>query len=316
MTHKAKILLVDDEDLVRDELGGLLDDEGYEVLTARDGQEGLDLFRSVRPDMVITDVRMPRIDGLTLVSVVRKEAPTMPVTVITGHGNEQMAITALRAGVTDFIKKPVRMDDLLQALSRMEASLQLVRREPPELPAAARLQEQAWTYRLENDRAAIPAFVDAVLNSYSTGVEPRMAVELSLALRELVLNAVEHGNLGLTYQEKTAALEDGSLDKLLEGRRQSAPYARRTVTVVVRRSDERIRFEVTDQGEGFDWRALPDPMDPTNLLADHGRGVLLASLSVDELRYNERGNSVTVIKRLDGSDSDGSDSRGDSEAAF
>lgn len=312
MTQRAKILLVDDEDLVRDELGGLLEDEGYEVLTARDGQEGLDLFRSARPDMVITDVRMPRIDGLTLVSVVRNEAPTMPVTVITGHGNEQMAITALRAGVTDFIKKPVRMDDLLQALSRMEASLQLVRREPPELPAAARLQEQAWTYELENDRATIPAFVDAVLNSYSTGIEPRIAVELSLALRELVLNAVEHGNLGLTYQEKTAALEDGSLEKLLEGRRHSEPYASRSVTVVVRRSDERIRFEVTDQGEGFDWRALPDPMDPTNLLADHGRGVLLASLSVDELRYNERGNAVTVIKRLGGGDADG----GDSEAAL
>ncbi|PIE17588.1 MAG: hypothetical protein CSA65_08565 [Proteobacteria bacterium] len=296
---KAKILLVDDEALVREELGGLLDDEGFEVITGRDGAEGLTLFHDERPDMVITDVRMPRVDGLSLVAQIRQESPTTPVTVITGHGNETTAIQALRAGVIDFIKKPVRFDDLIAALSRMQAALQLVRNEPPRLPSSARLREHCWVYELDNERGAIPNFVDAVLDTCFNGIDRTLAMELSLALRELILNAVEHGNLGLTYEEKTHALEEGRLEQLLEDRRQKAPYQDRRVGVVVRRDREQLTFEVQDDGEGFDWRALPDPMDPSNLLADHGRGVLLARMSVDELSYNEPGTRVTVVKRFD-----------------
>lgn len=296
---KAKILLVDDEALVREELGGLLDDEGFEVVTGCDGVEGLTLFREQRPDMVITDVRMPRVDGLSLVAKIRAESPTTPVTVITGHGNETTAIKALRAGVTDFIKKPVRFDDLIAALSRMEAALQLVRDEPPHLPSSARLREHCWVYELDNDRSAIPDFVDAVLDTCFGGIDRTVAMELSLALRELILNAVEHGNLGLSYEEKTRALEEGNLEQLLERRRSEEPYKDRRVGVVVRRDREQLTFQVQDEGEGFDWRALPDPMDPTNLLADHGRGVLLARMSVDALTYNEAGTKVTVVRKFE-----------------
>jgi len=297
MTPKAKILLVDDEALVRDELGGLLVDEGYQVITGSDGQQGLELFRSEQPDMVITDMRMPRVSGLELVSSIRREAPATPVTVITGHGNEQMAIKALRAGVTDFIKKPVRIEDLAAALARMETRMHAPSHEP-EMPASARLEERAWSYVLGSDRAAIPPFVDAVVATCSAGLDARLVMDLSLALRELILNAVEHGNLGLSYEEKTAALENGSLEQLLEGRLSRPPYAERQVVVTVRRQDDEVSFRVEDQGEGFDWRSLPDPTDPTNLLADHGRGVLLATMSVDDLTYNEAGTAVTIVKKL------------------
>ena len=174
-----------------------------------------------------------------------------------------------------------------------------MRNEPPHLPASARLREHCWVYELDNDRAAIPDFVDAVLDTCFGGIDRAVAMELSLALRELILNAVEHGNLALSYEEKTRALEAGTLEQLLERRRSEEPYKGRRVGVVVRRDREQLTFEVQDGGAGFDWRALPDPMDPTNLLADHGRGVLLARMSVDELSYNEAGTRVTVVKKFD-----------------
>ena len=295
---KAKILLVDDEELVRDELGGLLEDEGYDVVTGSDGEEGLALFTTERPDLVITDVRMPRVDGLTFVAAIRKQSPTTPITVITGHGNEATAIDALRAGVTDFIKKPVRFDDLLASLDRMEAALRMNRSSPPQLPSSATLREQSWVYDLGNNRGAIPDFVDAILATCVPEIDPQVSLDLSLALRELLLNAVEHGNLALTYAEKTHALEEGSLEGLLDDRRKQSPYATRRARVHVQRDESQVLFEIHDEGDGFDWRKLPDPMDPLNLLADHGRGVLLATLAVDELRYNEAGTTVTAIKRL------------------
>jgi CheY-like chemotaxis protein/anti-sigma regulatory factor (Ser/Thr protein kinase) len=293
---KTKILLIDDEALVRDELGGLLRDESYEVFTAGDGEEGLALFRSSQPDMVITDVRMPRRDGLSVAVTIRREDPTVPVTVITGHGSEAMVIEALRAGVTDFIKKPVRLDDLIASLARMEAARCPPGPERDELPASVELWEQAWSYNVSNDPAVIPRFVDHLLRCCAAGLDRTDTLELSLALRELILNAVEHGNLGLTYEEKTHALERGTMERLLRERAGQAQLAGRRVTVIARRLERRLIVHVADEGEGFDWRALPDPTDVPNLLSTHGRGILLARLSVDSLTFNERGNEVTVEK--------------------
>jgi DNA-binding response OmpR family regulator len=294
--RRTRILLVDDEPLVREELGALLADEGYEVITAGDGEEGISLFRKEAPDLVITDVRMPRRDGLSLAMIIKQEDPSVPVTVITGHGTEAMAIEALRAGVTDFIKKPVRLDDLIAALSRMEAARVPASLGAGELPAAVELVSHLWTYRLKNDREAIPPFVDGLLRRSTVGLDRMQALELSLALRELVLNAVEHGNLELTYEEKTRALENGTLDALLAERAAKQPYCDRTVMVLVERHERRLSITVRDQGRGFDWKKLPDPNDPMNLLAAHGRGVLLARLSVDALHYSEKGDEVTVVK--------------------
>jgi CheY-like chemotaxis protein len=298
MTETPKILLVDDEPLVRDELGGLLRDEGYSVVTAADGVEGLRLFFDEVPDMVITDVRMPRRDGMSLAMAIRQDAPAVPITVITGHGSYDMAVDALRAGVTDFIRKPVRIDDLSAALLRMEAVLHTARFQPLDLPTEIELLERTWTYQLGADLDGIPTFVDALLCETSADAEPRTMTELSLAVRELLLNAVEHGTLDLSYQDKAHALEQGRLAEMLAERRAHPAYADRRVTVVARRREDEILVEIGDQGAGFDWRSLPDPTDPSNLLAEHGRGVLLARMSVDRLSYNETGNTVRVAKRI------------------
>ena len=109
----STILLVDDEKLVREELGGILEDEGYKVITAPDGEEGLQAYREHRPDMVITDAKMPRREGLSLARAILAEDVHIPITMITGHGSESMAVEALRLGIADFIKKPVQLTDLL-----------------------------------------------------------------------------------------------------------------------------------------------------------------------------------------------------------
>ena len=293
---QLRILLVDDEQLVREELGGLLEDEGYKVVTAADGEEGLALFRREQPDMVISDVRMPRLDGLSLTAAIRQEDPSVPVTVITGHGTESMAIEALRAGVIDFIKKPVRLDDLVAALQRMQAARLPLSLSTAELPASVELLENTWTYRLQNDLEAIPPFVDALMRRCGTGLDRAGLMELSLAIREVLTNAIEHGNLELTYQEKTRALESGSLDQMLRERAARTELKSRRITITVGRRERRLAITVADEGPGFDWRGLPDPSDTSNLLSAHGRGVLLARLSVDSLSYNTRGNQVTLVK--------------------
>ncbi len=298
---RTTVLLVDDEALVREELGGFLEDEGYEVLTAKDGEEGLESFRQHRPDMVITDARMPKREGLDLAREILRENAYVPITMITGHGSEAMAIAALRLGITDFIKKPVQIPDLLAALDRMQGTSRLIHeRAEPEavLPASVRLVSRSQRYELDNDISEIPTFVNLLIREVATGIDSRRKDGLQLALREILLNAVEHGNLEVSYEEKTEATEQGSLEELLHQRLKDPELARRKVNVRGTRTPEEITVDVIDEGRGFDWRGLPDPTDPDNLLLSHGRGVLLAHLSVDELRFNEKGNQVTLVMKI------------------
>jgi CheY-like chemotaxis protein len=292
------ILLVDDEQLVREELGGLLEDDGYRVITAEDGEEGLAQFREAKPDMVITDARMPRRDGLSLAAAIRAEDGHVPITVITGHGNEAMLLDALRVGVTDFVRKPVRAEDLGAALRRMHQAIDIARRLEQKIPASARPLEQSWVFEVDNNLAEVPEFVEYFVGTCAYGAELRRATELSLALRELLINAIEHGNLEVSSADKARAVETGSLSELLEQRLQKPGLSARRTTIKARRRHYRIEVEVRDAGKGFDWTVLPDPTDPANLLREHGRGVLLARVSVDELIYKGRGNSVSFSKLL------------------
>ncbi len=299
MTAPVKLLLIDDEQLVRDELGGILRDEGYDVITGSDGQEGLALFRSEHPDMVITDIRMPKLDGLSVAITIKNEAPQVPITVVTGHGTESMAIEALRAGVTDFLKKPVRLEDLSGALARMETTRQLgTPQEQRGMPASVEVVEQIWKYRLNNELEVIPEFVEGLLGQVAANMAPQSITELNIALRELIVNAMEHGNLGISFEDKSQALEEGTLDELLRLRADQPEYDGRQVTITASRLKKVVYIQIADMGGGFDWHEFADSTDPKHLLSSHGRGVLLARMSVDALSYNDKGNQVTVTKSV------------------
>jgi anti-sigma regulatory factor (Ser/Thr protein kinase) len=168
------------------------------------------------------------------------------------------------------------------------------------LPASARLLSVTKTFEIGNDLDDVPQFVTAVLAAIAAGLDPRKRDGLQLALREIVINAVEHGNLGVTFEEKSEANESGSLPELLAERAKDPSRAERCVRVEAKRSDESISVFVEDEGDGFEWRDLPDPTDAANLLRTHGRGVLLAALSVDELTFNDAGNRVGLVAHLGG----------------
>jgi DNA-binding response OmpR family regulator len=113
-----RVLFVDD-DLAGRELSLFnLSEAGYAVDTARDGQEALALFSPEAHQLVITDLRMPRLSGMELVAELRRRAPDVPIIVITAHGSIETAVAAMRAGAYDFLQKPFGRDELLLAAGR------------------------------------------------------------------------------------------------------------------------------------------------------------------------------------------------------
>ena len=122
-----------------------------------------------------------------------------------------------------------------------------------------------------------------------------------LAMIELLVNAMEHGNAGITYEEKSAWLESGrSAPELVAERMKDPKRAGRKVRLSYRISPAQSSFQITDEGDGFDVSALPDPAKGAALLGMHGRGIVTSRGSVDRLLYNAKGNSVTIEINHDG----------------
>jgi DNA-binding NtrC family response regulator len=112
--HKITILVVEDELYVRESLTAYLDDIGYRVLAAENGRIGLELFRSQQPDIVMTDLRMPVMDGFALVEAIKAESEFIPIVVVSGVGALDEAVRAMRLGAWDYVSKPISNFDELQ----------------------------------------------------------------------------------------------------------------------------------------------------------------------------------------------------------
>ncbi|MGE5257002.1 MAG: sensor histidine kinase [Hyphomicrobiales bacterium] len=113
-----RILLVDDEAGIRKVLGIFLADSGYTVLTAENGEEALRKFRELRPPIVLTDIKMPDMDGIELLQHIKAESPDTEVIMFTGHGDMDLAIKSLKYEATDFVTKPINDEVLEIALKR------------------------------------------------------------------------------------------------------------------------------------------------------------------------------------------------------
>ena len=120
---KLMILVIDDERSIRDLLRISLTHKGFEVITAEDGRSGLEMFKQMRPPIVITDIKMPGISGLDILREIKGLDPDTRVIVVTGHGDMESAIESLKLEASDFINKPIRDEALMIAIKRAQEIL-------------------------------------------------------------------------------------------------------------------------------------------------------------------------------------------------
>jgi len=126
-TVKFQILIVDDEKVQREILEGFLLKQGYGVIAVEDGQKALQKFRSGTFDMVLTDYRMPGMDGIQLLREVRRLTPEAVVVIMTAYGTVGTAVAAMKEGVYDYLTKPIDLDELLLLIERVEREISLGR---------------------------------------------------------------------------------------------------------------------------------------------------------------------------------------------
>ena len=107
-TSRKKILVIEDDPLIRSTISSFLKDQNFETIIAEDGSEGIDLFSSEKPEIVLTDLRMPKADGLEVLASIRKKSPDTPVIIVSGMGTMADVIESLKLGAWDYITKPIQ----------------------------------------------------------------------------------------------------------------------------------------------------------------------------------------------------------------
>jgi len=113
-----KVLIVDDEKNIQVSLASILEDEGYKVFFAQNGEEGLEKFRNISPDAIFLDIWLPGMDGVEVMRQILAEDPSKIVIMMSGHGSIAAAVSAMKAGAYDFLEKPLSLDKVIFALKR------------------------------------------------------------------------------------------------------------------------------------------------------------------------------------------------------
>jgi CheY-like chemotaxis protein/anti-sigma regulatory factor (Ser/Thr protein kinase) len=293
-TPAHTILVVDDSVMDRHLAGAIIQKaDDWQVTFASNGKEALEALQQQTPDVVLTDMLMPEMDGLELVQAIRVKYPLVPVILMTAHGSEDLAIQALRNGAASYVPKKSLARDLAETLDGVLAASQNNRREQRILDC---LTQHETHYRLDNDVALVAPIVGHLEHQLERmqACEPSSLVLVGVALHEALTNAILHGNLGLASEMRES--DEKQYYRLAAERRTQPPWCERRVFVSATLTPREASFVIRDEGEGFNPELLPDPTDPANLGRVCGRGLLLIQTFMDRVEHNERGNQITMIK--------------------
>ncbi len=254
-----------------------------------------------KPDLVVTDLTMPMMDGLELVRHLRAHHPDVPVILMTAYGSEALAIEALGHGASSYVPK----SDLANRLpSTVESVLKLARAGRSHEELLGCLARSEFAFVLENDAGLIDPLVELVQQMIAGMGLADFAgrLQVGVALKEALFNALFHGNLEITVEE-VQAVEDRLLSvdelSLVERRRLQPPYRDRRVFADVKLARDEARFVIRDQGPGFDVANVPSLCECGALEGERGRGLWLMRTFMDEVTFDATGNQVTMVKRRD-----------------
>ena len=292
------ILVADDELFNVDILVEYLEDTGYRVDTATDGQSAWDLLEADpgRFDVVILDRMMPGLNGLQVLERIKGHPvlQSVPVILQTALAAKEEILEGLQAGAYYYLTKPFDEDMLLSVLSTAVEDRQRYLRALEDSDMASRtfglMHEAAFTF---NSLHSARDIATVLANAFP---DPRRVV---IGLTELLVNAVEHGNLGITYEEKSQLREQGRWESEVESRLADPVHAHKQVRVHYARGIDCICVRIEDEGQGFEWQKYVD-MDPERAFDTHGRGIAMSRMiSFDSIEYLGVGNQVEITVRID-----------------
>ncbi|HOJ61882.1 MAG TPA: response regulator [bacterium] len=300
------ILIVDDEKMIRDLLIAMLQESGqYRTLEAENGRDALAICKSEDVDLVFTDLKMPVMGGMELLAEMRRQKPETPIVILTGFGRREDVIEALRLGASNFLLKPQEVELVATVAGKI---LRMRHRKKLEQQIFDFFNEEYQTYCIPTDLQYTLPLIDLLsekITRVSICDEPELT-NIRIALDEALVNAIVHGNLEIPSRAKGSSLDEMmAFNQMVRERSQLSPFRDRKIQVTRHLTPDFVAFTIEDEGNGFDWRSLPDSLDHIKMLANHGRGLFLIRAFMSHVDFNEKGNRITMVKIRPGASLDG-----------
>ena len=292
----TNVLVVDDSDVDRLLMEGLLGQaEGFVVIAAENGVQALKKLEEWSVDVILTDLQMPKMDGLELVQKVRESKLEIPVILTTGVGSEEIAAEALRAGAAGYIPKS-KLNQML--ISSIREVLEILNSDQSYNRLLDCSKVSHFEFDLNNDPSLIPLLVDfceQMLKSLAP-LDRIDCLRIAVAVDHALQNALYRGNLEIDSEQNiqgfgTAGLED--LPQFVQERFEQEPYKDREINVVIEIKSNGFAIRIRDDGPGFDTTELED----WNELSSRGTNLMRAFM--DSVQYNSKGNEVKMVYRFD-----------------
>ncbi|XDD49098.1 response regulator [Leptospira sp. WS92.C1] len=290
-----RILFLDDEEVIRDLFREIFG-SSHDLILAGTAEEALEICKNKGFDLIVTDVRLPKMSGIDFVSKLRDMGVNTPFIVITGNQDIDVSIRALRLGAVDFFIKPFRMDAIRHSLQKFEnlfiSSQELIGKNH------FQLAESRQQFTIKPSLKNLNQYVNLVMRSIALipGIHTDDVLAIKLALYELLGNSIEHGSAGINYENKSRLLSS-DVD-YFEHVDQICEMIEESIQLEIGYENQKVYVSLKDHGVGFDPSKVPDPVTDPNASHLSGRGIFLVRMNVDELIYNEVGNEVRFSKTL------------------
>lgn len=291
------VLFVDDSITERTRGVGLIKKHKSEwnVIPADSAAEGLRILESWHVDVVVSDLVMPGMDGREFLQVIGDRYPAIPVVLITSHGSDQIAAQSLELGAANYVSKQSLAEKLVPALTEILHSQQSAAFSQQVLQHVTRSR---CRFSIDNDLEQIRSLIQ-ITQDRLTGMQrcsEATVHNLTIAIRETLLNAYFHGNLEVNASPLQKTRDD--YVRLGEERAQESPYAGRQIRFEMELEGDKVTFCVADDGVGFQHTAVEKLRDAPQAGYPNGNGFRRIHQQMDEVVFNEKGNQITLTKRL------------------
>jgi CheY-like chemotaxis protein len=292
------VLIVDDSEVDRRLAGGLLSKSGrFDVQYARDGSEALALLHKSRPSVVLTDLHMPERGGVMLIEACRLHYENLPVVIMTGQGNENLAVEALKAGAAGYVAKGALAERLIDTLDDV---LNHVEEDQSARKLIGRLVQSEFSFELENDPDLVNPLAEMVQQMLGgLGICNSVdCMRVGLAVREVALAAIICGNLELPPSALLNS-EEPSLEEIqvVARRRAEQPYQERRLSVELRFEPRQGRVTIRHQGRALWNERMLQPLSDAQVEDPSQRASVMMQSFCDAAEIDPSGTEVTLIKR-------------------
>ncbi|MBI3522921.1 MAG: response regulator [Betaproteobacteria bacterium] len=293
---KWRLLVVDDEPLNLEIIAEFLDEAHFDLDLTLNAERALEKLEApdAKYDLIVLDRMMPGMSGIEFLRLIKGERrfQRIPVIMQTAASAPEQVREGIEAGAYYYLTKPYEPKALLAII---RAALADMEDQAKQAVTVEQMQHQSDALRLVShaefrfatlaEARALAALLAALCPA------PDMA---AMGLSELLVNAVEHGNLGISYAEKSHLNREGGWADEIARRLTQPEYQGRFATVCIERDPGKIIFYISDQGAGFDWRNYLE-MDPARAFDPNGRGIAMArQISFNSLKYLGCGNKAVA----------------------